>query len=238
MLTLEENLELNNDYNTQKDWILKSFCYLAIAFFFVDLIRSQIPEIKLLQLAPGVYLFLLFFSFLFLVTFSTFLNKLVFETEIVKNYGTKTFIRIKILLSREYSNFLFFLIMSLNFKTVIPVTLDSFNSYIEETLENFWSISEILSLESFLVIVLTILSQIPITIIIFFITEKDANFLPKFWRLISLIIVILSGFFTPTIDGYTQLSFSFSGFSLFLVLLSFLKKRVTIKFNGIVLLGF
>jgi Sec-independent protein secretion pathway component TatC len=64
-------------------------------------------------------------------------------------------------------------------------------------------------------------------------TEKDSQILPEYWKILSLVIFLLSGFLTPTIDGYTQLSFSFSAISLYFILINLTQKRVTIRFNGL-----
>jgi len=69
MLNLDETLELYNDYILQRDAYIKSILYSAGTITFLDIIRQQVPEINLLQLVPGFYLFLLFTSFLFLVFF-------------------------------------------------------------------------------------------------------------------------------------------------------------------------
>ena len=77
------------------------------------------------------------------------------------------------------------------------------------------------------------ISQIPISLICTLNTERETNFLPEFWKIVSLVIFIISGFLTPTIDGYTQLSFAFSALSLYLILINLLIKRTDIKFNSL-----
>jgi hypothetical protein len=126
-------------------------------------------------------------------------------------------------------------IISLN--TIIPLGLDAFYSYGEKTLENFWSFDEVLNLETILLIVLITLSQIPVVSLNTLNTEKDVNFLPEFWKTLSLVIFLASGFITPTIDGYTQLSFALSAVSLYLIVISILEKRVNVKFNTTSILG-
>ena len=127
------------------------------------------------------------------------------------------------------------MIISLN--TIIPLGLDAFYSYGEKTLENFWSFDEVLNLETILLIVLITLSQIPVISLNTLNTEKDINFLPEFWKTLSLFIFLAAGFITPTIDGYTQLSFALSAVSLYLVVISILEKRVNVKFNSTTVLG-
>ena len=38
--------------------------------------------------------------------------------------------------------------------------------------------------------------------------EKDVIVFPEFWKSLSFIVFIAAGILTPTIDGYTQLSFA------------------------------
>ena len=94
-----------------------------------------------------------------------------------------------------------------------------------------------LNLETILLIVLITLSQIPVVSLNTLNTEKDVNFLPEFWKTLSLVIFLASGFITPTIDGYTQLSFALSAISLYLIVISILEKRVNVKFNTTSILG-
>jgi hypothetical protein len=238
MFNLEETFELNNYYNTQNDFFFKSIFYFAATFILIELIRNQIPEIKLLQLFPGLNFFLLFLALIFFVSTSLYLLKIPIKIEITINSGSKGLIKIYQSLAAVYSLFFFFFLIILNLNTVIPITLDSFSSYEENTLENLWSFPDIASLESFLILILTILSQLPIFISFYLKTEKDLSIFPNFWRLITLSIVTLSGFLTPTIDGYTQLCFSASAFSVFLGLLWLLKKRLNIQLNTFAFIGF
>jgi Sec-independent protein secretion pathway component TatC len=88
-----------------------------------------------------------------------------------------------------------------------------------------------------LLTVLIVLSQIPIIALNSLNTEKDINFLPEFWKTLALIIFLAAGFITPTIDGYTQLSFSASAVALYIIIISLLEKRVNVKFNTTSVLG-
>ena len=123
------------------------------------------------------------------------------------------------------------LITSLN--SVIPLSLDSFNSYGENTLENIWSFDEVITLEIVLLTILLSLCQIPIIFIVSLNNEKEISVLPEYWKTISFVIFIFSGILTPTIDGYTQLSFAFSALSLYLIIIIILTKRLDIKFNSL-----
>jgi hypothetical protein len=237
MLNLDETVETNNAYIIQRDLYIRGLVYSLGVIIFIDIIRNQVAEINLLQLIPGFYLILLFISFLLLVFFSDLFNRIPFDFDNNKSLGTKTITRMEgaILLKFGLSLFLLGTIISLN--TIIPLGLDAFYSYGEKTLENFWSFDEVLNLETILLIVLITLSQIPVVSLNTLNTEKDVNFLPEFWKTLSLVIFLASGFITPTIDGYTQLSFALSAISLYLIVISILEKRVNVKFNTTSILG-
>jgi Sec-independent protein secretion pathway component TatC len=113
--------------------------------------------------------------------------------------------------------------------TIIPLGFDSFDSYGDETLENFWSLEEIISVEIFVLFVVITLSQIPVLTVLNLTTETNALNVPTYWKSISLSIFVGAGIITPTIDGYTQLSFSSSAFSLYILVISILKKRANTK---------
>ena len=55
--------------------------------------------------------------------------------------------------------------------------------------------------------------------------------------ILSLFIFLAAGFITPTIDGYTQLSFAISSVSLYIIIINLLEKRVNVKFNTTSILG-
>jgi hypothetical protein len=238
MLNLDETLELYNDYILQRDAYIKSILYSTGTITFLDIIRQQVPEINLLQLVPGFYLFLLFTSFLFLVFFSDFFISITIEIENVTSFGTKTITKVVLITIIKLSLLSFLLTLYLSFISVIPLSLDSFNSYGEKTLENIWSFGEVINLELILIIILILLSQVPVFILGSINLELDAQLLPKFWKLISIVIFITSGFLTPTIDGYTQLGFSSFGISFYLIIINFLLKKITTKYNGNSILGF
>jgi len=120
----------------------------------------------------------------------------------------------------------------LSFNTIVPIGLDSFDSYDQETLTNLWSFEEVLALESILLTVLIALSQLPIFFVTYLTTEKDVNELPEYWKNLSFFIFVFAGFITPTIDGYTQFNLSISAISLYLMIISLVEKRVSIKFNS------
>jgi len=238
MLNLDETFEINTDYFIQRDLYLKSFLYSIGIIIIINIIRQQVPEINLLQLVPGFYLLLLFLSFLLIVFLSDFLVRFPIELENQKSFGTKTVTKINLAILSNIGFLFIFLILFAAFNSVVPLSLDSFNSYGEKTLENIWSFNEVISLEIILLLILLLLSQFPTIFIGILNTESDNIILPTFWRPISFLIFLFAGFLTPTIDGYTQLGFAIFAISLYLVIISFLQKRINLKFNGSSSLGF
>lgn len=238
MLNLDETFEVVNDYNSERDLIIRCFLYSIGVIVIVEILREQVPEINLLQLIPGFYLIFLFSTFLFFTIFSDFFVRVPYFIENKKSFGIKT--KAKISLSSTLSQGLLLCIGTyfLSTLSVIPLSLDSFNSYGEKTLENIWSFDEVIGLETFLGIILFLLSQFPILILSNFTGESDVKQLQQFWRAISLSTFIISGFATPTIDGYTQLSFSGFSLSFYLLIILFLFKRSISRFNGNITLGF
>jgi hypothetical protein len=237
MLNLDETLLINNSYSVQRDFYIRAITYACPIVVFVDIVRGQISEVNLLQLIPGLYLVLLFISFLFLVYFSNLWLLVPFKLDNDKSLGTKTINRTSryVIAKTSLSLFLIGLVVTLN--TVIPLSLDSFNSYGERSLENIWSFEDVIGLEITLLIILIVLCQIPIVVVSIYTNEKDANLFPEVWRILSLVIFILSGILTPTIDGYTQLAFSASAVSLYLIIISLIEKRVNTKYSTTLSLG-
>jgi hypothetical protein len=231
MLNLDETFELNNLYVIQRDLYLKGFLYSFGVVIFIELVRGQVAEVNLLQLIPGFYLIVLFISFIVILYFSDLLIRVPIESDNEKIFGTKTIERAEnaILTKLAYTLFYGCLITTLN--SVIPLSLDSFNSYGENTLENIWSFDEVITLEVILLTILLSLCQIPLLFILSLNNEKEISILPEYWKSLSFLVFIASGILTPTIDGYTQLSFAFSSLSLYLIIIIILTKRLDLKFN-------
>ena len=232
MLNLDVPSLLNISYFRQRDLFFKSFLYSVGVFTLINLLRAQISEINLLQLVPGFYLVLLFICFFFLILTSDFLCRFSLELDHNKSMGTKTLTKLDLGILIRLGLFLLVSSCLVTINNVIPVSLDSFDFYGEETLENLWSFDEVISLEINLLIIIIIISQLPIFTLGVFGTEKIVNLLPEFWKIVSFIIFLAAGFLTPTIDGYTQLSFSGSAIFLYLIVISLIQKRINIKFNG------
>lgn len=237
MLNLDETLAINLSYVNQRDLYLKGFVYSLGIVVFIDIVRNQVSEINLLQLVPGFYLVLLFISFLLLLFFSDSFIKIPFTFDNNKSLGTKTINRLETIIALKLSYFLFFSSVFVSLNTIIPLGLDAFYSYGEKTLENLWSFDEVLNLETILLTVLLTLSQIPILSLNTLRNEQNMNVLPQYWKPLSLFIFLAAGFITPTIDGYTQLSFAASAVSLYIFVINVLQKRINIKFNSVSILG-
>lgn len=238
MFNLDEPLVINNSYFVQRDLYLKAFLYSVGVVTFIDFLRNQVSEINLLQLVPGFYLVLLFFSLILLIFSSDFFVRISLELDNNKAFGTKTNSKLNLGGLIKLSLLLFFGSLFFTLNNVIPISFDSFDSYGEKTLENIWSFDEVLNLEINLLIIIGFLSQIPIFALSSIGTEKFVNFLPEFWKVLSFFIFLISGFLTPTIDGYTQLSFATSAIFLYLLIINLIEKRINIKFSGTSILGF
>lgn len=237
MLNLDETLFANTGYTKQRDIYIRILLFTGGVVAFVEYLRGQVSEVNLLQLIPGFYLLLLFTSLVYLVGFSDFFQNIYPSVDDKKSLGTKTKNKLETLSLLKFSTFLFFLCILTITNTVIPLSLDSFNNYGEKALENVWSFDQVLTLEITLYIILIIISQIPIIVVANFSNEKDLRTMPELWRIISVSIFTIAGMLTPTIDGYTQLSFSFSALILYLIIIYVTSKKVNTKFPGTLTLG-
>jgi hypothetical protein len=238
MLNLDETVDINNSYVVQRDLYLRGLLYSFGVVVFIDLVRGQISEVNLLQLIPGFYLILLFISFIFLVYFSDLVTRIPNELDNNRSLGTKTLEKLDGTILINFSFFLFYFCLLIVLNSVIPLSLDSFNTYGEKTLENIWSFDEVITLEIILLTILLILFQLPLLVLFGLSNEKEKNILPEFWKPLSFIVFIVSGLLTPTIDGYTQVSFAFSALSLYLMIILILSKRIDLKFNTVQSIGF
>jgi uncharacterized membrane protein len=218
-------------YIIQTDFYAKGLFYFSGVILFFEILRNQISEVDLLQLIPGFYFFLFFLLFIFLVLSSDFIYRLPIEIDSIKGYGTKTTNKMELNILAKFSFFLFSTILLIVLNTVIPLSLDSFNYSGEKTLENTWSLNEVLLLETILLVILVSISQIPLFFIINFNTQKVINIFSKIWKILIFSITVIAGFLTPTLDGYTQLSFAISTFSFYLLIINFLQKRSFLKLN-------
>jgi hypothetical protein len=233
MLNLEESIEQNSYYNNQKDFFSKIVLTIFPVIIFLTILSNQVPEMNLLQLIPGVYFFLLFFFLIIVINCTSFIFDLPSELDNKKENGSKTKIKLVKGSFIRLSFFLFFSFFILFINTLIPLSLDSLNSYGEKTIENSWSFDEVLSLEFFLLIILIFFSQFPFFITFYLTIEKKISFLPKIWKLLSFFAFLGAGSITPTMDAYTQCAFAFFVIFLYLVIINLVEKRLSLKFLSI-----
>lgn len=231
MFALDDTFLSEIFYVIQTDFYVKGIVYFTGVILFFEILRNQISEVDILQLIPGIYFLLFFISFLVLIFSSDLLFRLPIEIDNLKSYGTKVTSKVEMNILLKMSLLLFFTLLITVLNTVIPLSLDSFNSSGEKTLENTWSLDEVLSIEITLGVILSIISQIPLFFIINFNTQKVVAILSQFWKILIFSITLIAGLLTPTLDGYTQISFALASFSFYLFILNFLQKRILLKFN-------
>lgn len=234
MLNLEDTLVILPSYLLQQDLFIRGVVYAGGIFILITSLRGQIAEVDILQLIPGFYFFLLLVAFLFLFGFSYFLSQIPFQIDLRKAWGTKTQTKSQISVILKFSLFISSTGIISVLNTLIPVSLDFFNSSGEKTLENTWSFVEVLVLEFLLLLVLAILFQFPVYLVVGKYNEKSIQRFPQAWKRLSLLLFLLSGLVTPTVDAYTQSSLTFAAFSLYLVVVTLLLKRVSLKANTLV----
>lgn len=229
MLNFEQSFTKIQNYNNQKDTFLKVFFCFFPVITFLDIIRAQISEMSLLQLIPGFYFILVFFFLGILLVFTNLLTGYLSYQDNKKEHGTKTKTKIKYSKNLKQSFSFFFFTFSLATILFFPLSLDSFNSYGEKTLENLWSLNEVLNLEAILLLLVTTLSQFPIFFLVYVNLEKDNQAFPTFWKALSFFSFLLAGIITPTIDIATQLIFASSTIFFYFLILYFLQKRLKLR---------
>ena len=138
------------------------------------------------------YILLLFTSLLYLFFASDFQSNLPSEIDFKKEYGTKTTGKISLILISKTSNFFLFSIFILALITIVPLSLDSFNYYSEEALENLWSFEEVLNLETILLFYLSLFSQIPIIVFSFLTNENYLLLFPRIGRVILFLAIVIA----------------------------------------------
>jgi hypothetical protein len=238
MLNLEETLEISLKYSKQRDFIFRVVFYSIGVFFLVEYLRAQVPEINLIQLIPGFYLILVFCSLVLIVSLSDSFFRIPFQLDIKKDMGTKTIAKMELTVIVKFGILLITSLFCVLISVILPLSLDSFENYENNNLDNLWSFDEVIGVEIILAYVVLALSQFPNLAMFNLSTERDISSLPDFWRDFSFLTFVISGVITPTIDGYTQLSFAFSGISLYLVILLNTTKRLNQKFSGSMSLNF
>ena len=96
MMNIDEALESIPYYETPSDKFSRLVACSVLVFIYIDTIREQIAEINLLQLIPGIYLILLFTSFLFLFFSSDILVNNTYDIDYIGLGGIKNFYRMDI----------------------------------------------------------------------------------------------------------------------------------------------
>lgn len=234
MLNLEDTLISLPSYNSQRDLPIRGFVYAGGILIVINALRAQIAEVNLLQLIPGFYFFLLLVCFLYLLVSSNLVNEIPFLIDQRTIWGTKTPTKYQIWVAVKFSFFTISTGMVIVLNTLIPISLDFLNSTGEKTLENTWSFGEVLGLELFLLLVLTILFEVPFFLIAKKYNEKKLQRFPQVWKRFSILIFLFSGIITPTVDVSTQLSLAFATFSLYLIVITILTKRLSLKAKNLV----
>ena len=229
MMNLREWFEFLPSYEIQKDYPLRGISYFFGVALLLGLLRQQVAEVNLLQLVPG------FLGFLFLTYFSSIAYFIALQLETKQKSGPKSIEKWNYKINLKWSFFFFYTGLVVVLNSVVPLGLDSFNSYAGKTLENVWSFGQVLSLEIILLIFLVTLGQSPLLFLKSLYVETSISTLPKFWKKFTFGICLASGFLTPTIDGYTQVSFASSTLSLYLIVINLVAKRLNYKMKVLAL---
>lgn len=231
MFSIDNAFFSNSVYLLQKDLYLRAISLVLGVFFLIEFIRAQIPEVEVLQLIPGLYLFVLFIGWLFLISLSYSIQRFPHNVDNRKASGTKTLNRIELGLIGKGCIATTIGQLMINLNTVIPIGFDAFYNYGEQTLENIWALEEIIGIEITLLIFILIIAQIPILTLLNYTGENYLLRIPNIWRSIGVISFILGGIITPTIDVFTQLSFAASTYSLYLLVISVTNRRMFMKYR-------
>lgn len=216
----------------QYQYNVKILFYLFGVFTFVAILREQVPEIRVLQLVPGLYLLYLFCAFAFLLSCSNWMYRYFLYSD-VPSYqnGIQSKLKWERKITIKLNFFFFLLILGFGLTLVVPISLESFRTSEKQTIDGSWSYGQVLWLENFLTFVLSVLSQLPIFFLSNFFNEEEIETIPKLWRKISFLVLVGAGFLTPTVDIASQLSFAISIMCLYFLVLELNMKRPLIKGN-------
>jgi hypothetical protein len=237
LMNLDSAMDVFVDQVDERDLYLRVVTFSFASIGFLEIVRGQTPEIRVLQLVPGYYLFLVFCCFLFLLFFSNHLGKIQRELDEDATHGIKSIRKLATSIRAKIALFFLFLTLFLTVNNVIPVSFDSFEVYIEPTLENTWSVDEIIWLEATFLFILLAISQIPLIVFIASKTEFVSDSFPEYWRSFTFGTILLSGFLTPTIDGTTQLYFAGSVLSFYVLTVTTLTRKIPLRDPSIISFG-
>jgi len=229
--------EIEEEYVTRERVEARILPFSFPSVVVIALIRGQVCEVNLLQLSPSVYLLFLLLCITFLTSAASFFLAIPLGFDARKQASWKTPGRLNFLIQRKIGLSLLFLTTFIVLNSVIPISFDSFNSYGEPSLESFWTFSDVLALEIILLGVLLSLSQSPMYFVVILRNEYDVLSYPLSVKTFIFYIILVAGILTPTVDGYTQVTFALSTLFLFLLVLFLLLRRYRIRNSIISSLG-
>ena len=230
MFNIEKSLK-NSNFYFQNFPVFSEFVFQLISVFIIlEFLRQELPEIKLLQLIPGYYFFLLFILIIGFFLFNIFFNFWPVFLDSRKFLGTKSIFKSQYSIFTKFFYFFAFTIFFTSLNSLIPGQFDSFYNYTEKNFENLWSFEDFLNLQSLLVLFLLLISQSPI--ISFYAINNNVKIvkLSNNLKIFVFVILLFSGILTPTADIISQLIFSLFAIFFYLISLYFLSKRVYIKY--------
>jgi hypothetical protein len=189
-------------------------------------IRSQISEIRLFQLIPGISIIFFFVTIGFLSASISYALKLILRQEEQFDEGPKIQLAFFIEISKRVRGFLLVTQNIFLLQTILPLGLECFNSYEEKNIETTWTFQDIFGLEQTLFFFLSLFSQLPAFFFAQYKAWDGVRYVTFYWKIICFGLILLAGIITPTVDSYTQLSFASATFSLYVTILNGLEKRI------------
>ena len=224
-------------YKIQKDLYSTGIAYTFASFTFLELLRSQVPEMNVLQLIPGYYYFLLFVSFVVMFGLSYLLFYIGKKIDVRKATGRKSPNKMLVIILTKLGFFITFASLLLVLNTVIPLSYDSFDISGQTMLVDVWSFQEIIGLETGLICFLILICQVPIVSIINLDTEEDGMKLPAIWKDIIVVSLLIAGVITPSFDANTQLCLATGGLIFYVLVITIVQKVLKVKYTGTCVLG-
>jgi hypothetical protein len=232
MLILEKRIFSLKRERSEKEVFYKFIWGLGTIANYLEILRLQVSETKLLQLGPGIYFFLLFCFLSFFLMASEIFVTVCWKLQRQKNVGFKSRSTVTRMILMRMA-FSFVTVSSFFFlNTLIPLSFDSLNSFSESSFENLWSFNQVLSVESYLIIIGVGFGVFPIVLSSFLRTEKYVSLFVFHWKSITLFAFCLAGALTPTVDIWTQCAFSVTFLVFFFLFLNLVQKEWLLPFEG------
>ncbi len=230
MFNIGKSLQVSNSYSKNFPFFSSLIFQFILTFIAFEFIRQELPEIKFLQLIPGYYFLFIFFLIILFFLFNSFF--IIFPSYLdSKNFlGTKSLIKSQYFIFTKFFYISAFIVFFFSLNSLIPSQFDTFYSYTEKNFENFWSFEEFFNLQTILLSLLLILSQLPILIFYFLNNHIKILQILQSFKLFLFVILFLSGVITPTVDLISQLLFSLFAIFFYLFSIHFLLKRISIKY--------